>query len=83
MFSFRVGRRSITVIFHVTSASALLIATVVHLFGGKHVYCLVKTINSYLQWAMQIYKFSDSSIYLKKWKRLDLSNIVPIVSNEF
>ena len=32
---------------------------------------------------MQIYKFSDSSIYLKKWKRLDLSNIVPIVSNEF
>lgn len=49
VFSFRVGRRSITVIFHVTSASALLIATVVHLFGGKHVYCLVKTINSYLQ----------------------------------
>lgn len=30
----RIGRRSITIIFHATSAIALLIATLVHSFGG-------------------------------------------------
>lgn len=32
----RIGRRSITIIFHATSAIALLIATLVHSFGGKN-----------------------------------------------